>query len=101
MFGAADGEPVIPIAEVDQLNRRPQMDTTRPFEAIDHHRRHFVGTAAMAIAAAQLGMLGSASAETQLPPIKPGTNTSLGPLKQIDAGVLNVGYAEVGPANGA
>jgi pimeloyl-ACP methyl ester carboxylesterase len=26
--------------------------------------------------------------------------TSFGPLKQIDAGVLNVGYVEVGPANG-
>src|SRR5205823_13656093 len=25
---------------------------------------------------------------------------SLGPIKQIDAGVLNVGYAEVGPATG-
>ena len=25
---------------------------------------------------------------------------SFGPLKQIDAGVLNVGYAEVGPAEG-
>jgi len=29
-----------------------------------------------------------------------GTNTSFGPLKQIDAGVLNVGYAEAGPADG-
>jgi pimeloyl-ACP methyl ester carboxylesterase len=28
-------------------------------------------------------------------------NTSLAPLKQIDAGLLNVGYAEAGPANGA
>jgi pimeloyl-ACP methyl ester carboxylesterase len=27
-------------------------------------------------------------------------NTSLGPLKQIDAGVLNVGSAEAGPVNG-
>lgn len=30
---------------------------------------------------------------------KPG-NTSFGTLKQIDAGVLNVGYAEAGPADG-
>ena len=36
----------------------------------------------------------------RLPAIKPGTNTSFGPLKQIDAGVLNVGYAEAGPADG-
>ena len=28
-------------------------------------------------------------------------NTSFGPLKQINAGVLNIGYAEAGPANGA
>src|SRR5216683_7057277 len=29
-----------------------------------------------------------------------GTNTSFGQLQQIDAGVLNVGYAEVGPTDG-
>ena len=34
-----------------------------------------------------------------MPAIKPGTNTSFGPLKQIDAGVLNVGYAEAGRAD--
>ena len=32
--------------------------------------------------------------------VKPGTNTSFAALKQIDAGVLNVGYAEAGPADG-
>src|SRR5439155_1374713 len=31
---------------------------------------------------------------------RPATRTSLGPLKQIDAGVLNVGYAEAGPVDG-
>lgn len=36
----------------------------------------------------------------KLPPIKPGTNTSFASLKQIDAGVLNVGYADAGPASG-
>jgi pimeloyl-ACP methyl ester carboxylesterase len=48
-------------------------------------------------------MIGSAAAQSDkpiLPAIKPGTNTSFGPLKQIDAGTLNVGYAEAGPANG-
>ena len=29
----------------------------------------------------------------------PGTNTSFGPLKQVDAGVLNVGYAEAGASD--
>src|SRR5437763_4665720 len=32
--------------------------------------------------------------------MKPGTDTSFGSLKQIDAGVLNVGYAEAGPPDG-
>jgi pimeloyl-ACP methyl ester carboxylesterase len=32
--------------------------------------------------------------------VRAGTHTSLGPLKQIDAGVLNVGYAEGGPPAG-
>src|SRR6202521_5788914 len=66
-------------------------------------RRRFLGTAAMAVAATQLGMIGPAAAqrtETKVTAIKPGTNTSFGPLKQINAGVLNVGYAEAGPANG-
>src|SRR5207249_8144940 len=35
-----------------------------------------------------------------VPTIKLGTNKSFGSLKQIDAGVLNVGYADAGPANG-
>ena len=38
--------------------------------------------------------------EADLPAIKPGTNKSFAALKQIDAGLLNVGYAEAGPANG-
>jgi len=35
-----------------------------------------------------------------VPPTTPGTNTSFGPIKQINAGLLNIGYAEAGPANG-
>ena len=30
----------------------------------------------------------------------PATTASFGPLKQVDAGVLDVGYAEAGPAGG-
>ncbi len=78
------------------------MDTANMSEEINHHRRDFVSAAAMTIAAAQLGIAGSAHAQSgkAIPAIKPGTNTSFGPLKQIDAGVVNVGYAEAGPANG-
>src|SRR3974390_3522804 len=32
--------------------------------------------------------------------ITPGTSTSFASLQQIDAGVLNVGYVDTGPANG-
>ena len=35
-----------------------------------------------------------------MPAAKPGTNTSFGTIRQIDAGVLNVGHAEAGPADG-
>jgi pimeloyl-ACP methyl ester carboxylesterase len=73
---------------------------------IDHHRRRFLGAAGTTFAAAQFGMTGAAKAQSSatrpadLPAIKPGTNTSFGALKQIDAGLLSVGYAEAGPANG-
>jgi pimeloyl-ACP methyl ester carboxylesterase len=76
------------------------------FEDINHHRRRFFSTAAMTIAAAQLGMAALAHAQPRttkpadLPTIKPGTNTSFASMKQIDAGLLNVGYAEAGPADG-
>jgi hypothetical protein len=79
--------------------------TTKIAEEIDWRRRYFVGAAAVT-AATQLGIYESANAQSsktgqaQVPPIKPGTNTSFAPLKQIDAGVLNVAYAEAGPADG-
>jgi pimeloyl-ACP methyl ester carboxylesterase len=81
------------------------MDKTKTSEQIDRHRRSFFGTAAMTLAAAQFGMTGLASAQpnkksADIPAIRRGTHTSIGPMKQIDAGLLNVGYADVGPANG-
>src|SRR6266567_701396 len=70
-------------------------------EQINQDRRRLLGTAALTIAAAELAMLSSADAQSgKINPIKPGTNTSFSSLKQIDAGLLNVGYAEAGPANG-
>jgi pimeloyl-ACP methyl ester carboxylesterase len=76
-------------------------------EDINHHRRRFLGTAAMTIAAAELVITGTAAAQSSkatpadMSPTKVGTSMSIGALKQIDAGVLNVGYAEAGPARGA
>ncbi|HEV3459098.1 MAG TPA: alpha/beta hydrolase [Thermoanaerobaculia bacterium] len=75
-------------------------------EEINHDRRRFLGTAAMTFAAAELGLIGSAPARPEqkkpagTPSIRPRTATSFGALKQIDAGVVNVGYAEAGPAGG-
>ena len=72
-------------------------------DEVNRDRRGFLGIAVMAAAATQLGMVSPAAAqgtEAKMPVVKPGTNTSFGPLKQIDAGVLNVGYAEAGPTNG-
>jgi pimeloyl-ACP methyl ester carboxylesterase len=82
------------------------MDKPELSEEIDLRRRRFFGTAAMSIAAVQFALSGSAEAQpgkakpADLPKTKPGAHTSFGPLKQIDAGLLNVGYAEAGPANG-
>jgi pimeloyl-ACP methyl ester carboxylesterase len=75
-------------------------------EEIDHRRRRFIGSAAMTIAAAKLGLASSARAQSGTPntafpsTIKPGAGSLFGELKQINAGVLNVGYAEAGPADG-
>jgi pimeloyl-ACP methyl ester carboxylesterase len=73
-------------------------------EEIDQRRRRLFGAAAVSIAVAQLGLIDPVAAQsgktTKLPALKPGTNTSFKPLKQIKAGLLNVGYAEDGPADG-
>ena len=82
------------------------MDAIRTSEGINHHRRRFLSTAAVTVAAAQFAISGSADAQpgpaksAATTPVKPGTHTSFGALKQIEAGVLNVGYAEAGPADG-
>ena len=70
-------------------------------DRIDRDRRRFLAAAAMAAAAVQLGPIRSAAAQqaTEVPTAKPAT--AFGPLKQIDAGVLSVAYAELGPAGGA
>jgi pimeloyl-ACP methyl ester carboxylesterase len=73
---------------------------------IKSDRRRFFGAAAMTFAAAQFGVIALADAQAgnakgaSLPPIKPGTNTSFASLKKIDAGLLNVTYAEAGPSDG-
>src|SRR5262249_46518531 len=72
-------------------------------ETIDLQRRHLIGAAAMAAALSQIGMLAPAraqSAKPVLPPIRAGANVSFAPLKNVNAGLLNIAYAESGPADG-
>jgi pimeloyl-ACP methyl ester carboxylesterase len=65
-------------------------------------RSRFLGTAAASIAAAEIGVTVSAGAQpvVNLTPSKPSANGTFPALKQINAGLLNVGYAEAGPADG-
>jgi len=73
---------------------------------INHYRRRFLGAAAMTMAAAPFGIISAVHAQSSpatpaaRPTMQPGTHTSFGALKQIEAGVLQVGYAEAGPAAG-
>lgn len=73
---------------------------------VNAERRRFFSAAVSILAATQLdlGALAEAqgsTAEASKPsPIKSGTSNSSAPLKQIDAGVLSVSYAEAGPADG-
>jgi pimeloyl-ACP methyl ester carboxylesterase len=89
-----------------------QNSTTTP---VPSRRELLINGAAMAVAAALSTATNAAGARTpasafpnrntasdkgEHPGIKSGTHTSFGPLNQIDAGLLNVGYAEAGPADG-
>ncbi len=75
-------------------------------ETINYDRRRFLGSAALSFAAANLGIIGSANAHSAnadragAGAISAKSNSAFGTLKQIDAGSLNVGYAEAGPPNG-
>ena len=81
-------------------------------DRIDHRRRRFFGSAAITLAAAQFGLAGVAQAGlvklSDAGQAGPGSSGPSGaskgggfaPLKQIDAGLLNVGYVDAGPADG-
>jgi pimeloyl-ACP methyl ester carboxylesterase len=68
-------------------------------DASPYPRGHFLGAAATAIAASQFATIGSAGAQPSAATTS-GTHTSFASLRQVDAGLLNVGYAEAGPADG-
>lgn len=77
-------------------------------EKFQLQRRHFFGLAAMTVAAVELGATSLSNAQSTATAAGPSGNSQGRPgghkkftaLKQVDAGVLNIGYAEDGPANG-
>lgn len=70
----------------------------------NYSRRRFLSLAALTVAAAELGGLNLLNAKgitkTKSSYNKTHSNTSFNNIKQINAGVLNMGYAESGPADG-
>ena len=84
------------------------MDNSDKITDLTHGRRRFLGAAgvaALGVGAAQLGLMGKANAATA------GTGAAgsgsglasapvFGPVKQVNTGVLNTGYVELGPADG-
>jgi pimeloyl-ACP methyl ester carboxylesterase len=76
------------------------------FAEINYSRRSFLRNAALTFAAAEFAGVGSLGApaskvvQAGAHPANPGTNASFDAVKQIEAGVLNIGYAEAGPSNG-
>jgi pimeloyl-ACP methyl ester carboxylesterase len=63
-------------------------------EDLTRDRRSFLSMAAMTVAGARLGAIGARRGQSS------GTK-GFGELKEIAAGVLNIGYADVGPAAGS
>jgi pimeloyl-ACP methyl ester carboxylesterase len=82
------------------------MDGRMSYE-IDRDRRHFFGVAAMIVAASRQELAHGAAppvgttASTPLPAASTPTGAPLGPLRQIEAGRLSVGYVEAGPPDGS
>lgn len=67
-------------------------------------RRQFVTGSVAALAGASLGFGLAAPARAadgkRVRAVEPGSHTAFAALKQVDAGVLRIGYAEAGPAHG-
>jgi pimeloyl-ACP methyl ester carboxylesterase len=73
------------------------MEKSDAAEDVDQLRRHFLHRAAALLAAAELGVADAHAAEA---PVPPRAAAAFGPVRQIDAGTLNIGYVESGPAHG-
>ena len=73
--------------------------------AIKYGRRRFLRSTALTLGCAELAIAGLANSplaakQAEIMSSKNEIKMPFGPIKQIDAGVLNVGYAEAGPIGG-
>lgn len=72
---------------------------------VNYDRRRFLRNSTIALAAAEIAPVGAAVAQSwsqqTLSPVKSDGARAFASLKQINAGVLNIGYAEEGPATGS
>ncbi|SAK65955.1 alpha/beta fold hydrolase [Caballeronia ptereochthonis] len=71
-------------------------------DQINVWRRRFLGTTIAGVGAMQLGLSDLVRAQTapSAKPVRAASTAGFAGIRQIDAGTLNVGYAEAGPANG-
>jgi pimeloyl-ACP methyl ester carboxylesterase len=75
-------------------------------EESNYNRRYFLGTAATTLAAPGIVLAGFSSEKSNhmnladTTGVRSGSNNSFDTIKQINAGELNIGYAEAGPENG-
>jgi pimeloyl-ACP methyl ester carboxylesterase len=78
------------------------MSTIKPSEPVNQPRGRFLSTAAASIAAARLALVAAAGAQptAAAAAAKPDAKTTFAALKQVSAGLLNIGYAEAGPSDG-
>jgi len=82
------------------------MNTIHKSEVATYTRRRFLSIAAVSIGAAESVIIGAANARSNevssegARATKVKTSASFSSIKQINAGLLNVGYAESGPVDG-
>ena len=74
------------------------MDTIDTPDAVDRGRRMLLGAAALSFAATELGM--ARPAQAQSAPSAASAPSPFAAIKQVEAGPLDIGYAELGPAAG-
>lgn len=78
------------------------MDPSATSDRIDQDRRQLLAAAALTLLGGPLGAAGAANGEgrSTQQTMSRSTNATFRSLKQVEAGILNVSYAEDGPAEG-